>query len=202
MSQRATHATNRKHPEKGLLRLKNELYFEYISDVKIRKAHSTDRMAIVNIYKAVAGNVQGITRRPEEITQTYIFSLLNKPEDECIFLVVEDDEGNIIGFGHAQKLGLAVYDHILSNYTIAVDPALQDQGVGRGIFMGFLDYLAKNRSDILRLEMEVDYDPDRIKLFEGTGFKTEAIIKRRVKGMDGQFFDQVLMAWENPNFKE
>lgn len=168
--------------------------------MKIRKAHSTDRMAIAKIYQDVAQEVQGITRRPEEITQTYIFSLLNKPETECIFLVVEDDEQNIIGFGHAHKIGLKVYDHILSNYTIAVDPNVQSKGIGRGIFMGFLDYLSKNRPDILRLEMEVNYDPDRIKLFEGTGFKTEAIIKKRVKREDGQFYDQVLMAWENPNY--
>ena len=169
--------------------------------MKIRKAHSTDRMAIAQIYQDVAGNVQGITRLPEEITQTYIFSLLNRPEEECIFLVVEDDEFEIIGFGHAVKIGLKVYDHILSNYTIAVAPDHQDKGVGRGIFMGFLDYLSNNRTDIKRLEMEVNYDPDRIKLFEGTGFKTEAIIKERVKGTDGKFYDQVLMAWENPNFK-
>lgn len=169
--------------------------------MNIRKAHRTDRMAIANIYAKVAGNVRGITRRPEEITQTYIFSLLNKPEDSCIFLVVENDDSEIIGFGHAEKIGLAVYDHILTNYTIAVIPDYQDKGVGRGIFMGFLDYLAKYRHDIKRLEMEVNYDPDRIKLFEGTGFKTEAIIKERVRGMDGEFYDQVLMAWENPNYK-
>lgn len=169
--------------------------------MKIRKAHSTDRMAIAKIYQDVAEEVQGITRRPEEITHTYIFSLLNKPEEECIFLVVEDENMNIIGFGHAEKIGLKVYDHILSNYTIAVAQNQQDKGVGRGIFMGFLKYLEENRPDIKRLEMEVEYDQDRIKLFEGTGFKTEAVIKDRVKGMDGEFYDQVLMAWVNPNYK-
>ena len=158
-------------------------------------------MAIAQIYQEVAGAVRGITRRPEEITQTYIFSLLHKPEQDCIFLVVEDDNGKIIGFGHAHKIGLKVYDHILSNFIIAVSPDYQSNGFGRGIFMGFLDYLTRQRPDIKRLEMEVNNDPDRIKLFEGAGFKTEAIIKDRVRGIDGKFYDQVLMAWENPNFK-
>lgn len=158
-------------------------------------------MSIARIYGEVAGKVQGIVRRPDEITQTYIFSLLNKPENECIFLVVEDDDMEIIGFGHAEKPGLAAYNHILSNYTIVVDPEVQKKGIGRGIFMGFLEYLATNRSDIKRLEMEVEHDPDKIKLFEGTGFMLEAIIKDRVIGPDGKFYDQVLMAWENPNYK-
>lgn len=158
-------------------------------------------MAIAKIYQIVAEEVQGITRRPEEITQTYIFSLLNKPEHDCIFLVAEDDVNNIIGFGHAEKIGLKVYDHILSNYTIAVDPNRQSKGIGRGIFLGFLEYLSNNRPDILRLEMEVKYDTERIRIFEETGFKTEAIIKKRVLSEDGKFFDQVLMAWENPNYK-
>jgi L-amino acid N-acyltransferase YncA len=175
--------------------------FDYISIVNIRKAHSTDRMAIAAIYAEVAVHVQGITRRREEITQTYIFSLLNKAEDDCIFLVIEDEKKNIFGFAHAEKIGLAVYDHIRSNFTIGVMPNQQHKGIGRLLFMGFLDYLSNERTDIKRLEMEVENKTERIKTFEAVGFITEAIIKDRIRGMDGQFYDQVLMAWENPNFK-
>lgn len=169
--------------------------------MNIRKAHITDRSDIVDIYQSVADSVQGITRRPDEITQTYIFSLLNKAESDFVMLVVEDDDLNIVGFGHAEKPGVKAYDHILQNYTIAVSPDVQSKGIGRGIFMGFLDYLIKNRPDIKRLEMEVEYDEDRIALFQGTGFKLEAVIKDRVKGRDGNYYDQALMAWENPNFQ-
>lgn len=168
--------------------------------MKIRKAHSTDRTFIAEIYEEVAGKVAGITRRPDEITDTYIFSLLNQDEEECVFLVVEDDEMNIIGFAHANKSGLAAYDHILSNFTIVVSPEIQGQGVGRGIYMGFLEYVFNERTDVARIEMEVQVDKERIALFEATGFQTEAIIKGRLLGMDGQFYDQALMAWTNPNF--
>lgn len=173
----------------------------YLSSVNIRKAHRSDRTCIAKIYNEVAGKVEGITRRPEEITETYIFSLLNKSEDECIFLVVEDDDDNIIGFGHAERSKLMAYRHILSNYAIVVSPSSQLKGIGRGIFMGFMDYITKSRPDIKRLEMEVKYDEDRIKLFEATGFKTEAIIPSRARFIDDSFYDEVLMAWENPNFK-
>lgn len=169
--------------------------------MNIRKAHRSDRTAIAKIYNEVAGKVEGITRRPEEITETYIFSLLNKSEDECIFLVVEDDGDNIIGFGHAERSHLIAYRHILSNYTIVVSPDSQLKGIGRGIFMGFMEYIANQRPDIKRLEMEVKFDPERIALFEATGFKKEAIIPARARFIDDSFYDEVLMAWENPNFE-
>ena len=169
--------------------------------MKIRKAHSTDRTCIADIYEVVAEEVQDITRRPEEITNTYIFSLLNKSEDQCIFLVVEDNDGEIIGFAHAEKKGLAAYAHILTNYTIAVSPDLQKKGYGRGIFMGFLEYILNERPDIKRLEMEIKNDKDRVALFEAAGFSVEAIIKDRARAANGTFYDQVLMAWMNPNFK-
>ncbi len=169
--------------------------------MKIRKAHSTDRSYIVDIYGVVADAIQDITRRPEEITNTYIFSLLNKPEDQCIFLVVEDDDDEIIAFAHAEKIGLAAYNHILTNYIIAVSPDVQNKGYGRGVFMGFLEYVFNERPDIQRLEMEIKHDPDRVKLFEATGFTKEAVIKNRARAANGEFYDQVLMAWINPNFK-
>ena len=169
--------------------------------MKIRKAHILDRPAIATIYKKVAQQVEGIVRRPEEITETYVFSLLNKPDSQMIFLVAEDEDQKIIGFGHAEKGGLKAYNHILSNFTIGVNPENQDAGVGKAIFKGFLDYLSQNRPDIKRLEMDVQYEPSRITSFEATGFKTEAIIKGRVLGLDDKFHDQALMAWENPNFK-
>ena len=173
----------------------------YLSSVNIRKAHRSDRTCIAKIYNRVAGKVEGITRRPEEITETYIFSLLNKPENECIFLVVEDDDDNIIGFGHAERSSLIAYRHILSNYTIIVSPESQLKGVGRSIFIGFMDYITNERPDIKRLEMEVKFDAKRIELFEAMGFIKEAIIRSRARFIDDSFYDEVFMAWENPNFK-
>lgn len=114
---------------------------------------------------------------------------------------VEDDDLDIIGFAHAEKSGLAAYQHILSNFTIVVSPETQGKGVGRGIFVGFLEHIYNERPDVARLEMEVQVDKDRIALFEAAGFNTEAIIKNRFRGLDDKLSDQALMAWINPNFK-
>ena len=170
--------------------------------MKLRKAHTTDRPTIAKIYHEVAEEVKGIARRPEEVTETYIFSLLNKPEDQCIFLVLEDDDQNILGFVHAEKMPLKIYNHILTNYTIVVCPGEQSKGLGEFIFVGFLKYLAANRPDVKRLEMESLPIEERINKFQQLGFKVEARIKDRAYGADGKFYDQVLLAWENPNFKK
>lgn len=169
--------------------------------MNIRKAQSSDRPQIAEIYNLVAGKVEGIVRRPSEITETYIFTLLNKPEDKCVFLVVEDEDSNILGFVHAEKVGLMAYNHILTNYTIVVTPSSQKTGIARKLFVSFLTYLQEHRSDVKRLEMEVQYNPERIAVFETLGFKVEGTIKNRFRGPDNAFHDQTLMAWENPNFK-
>ncbi|MEX1002904.1 MAG: GNAT family N-acetyltransferase [Crocinitomicaceae bacterium] len=169
--------------------------------MKFRLAYSTDRPAIANIYNDVSGKVRGIARRPEEITETYIFSLLNKPANQCIFLVLENEDQQIVGFVHAEKMPLAIYNHILTNYTIVIDPDMQSKGYGELIFVEFLNYLTKNRPDVKRLEMESMVVSERIEKFEQLGFKVEATIKERARGVDGKFYDQALLAWENPNFK-
>ncbi len=67
--------------------------------------------------------------------------------------------------------------------------------------MGFLEHLFNERHDVKRLEMEVKHDKDRVTLFEATGFLVEAVIPGRARGYGGEFYDQVLMAWTNPNYK-
>jgi len=169
--------------------------------VKIRKAHSTDRGHIARIYRDLEGKVEGITRRPEEITETYVFTLLNQSEDKFIVLVIENDEDEIIGFVHGEKVGLAIYDHILTNFTVVVKPEYRKKGIGQKLFVEFVEYIKNNRPDIKRLEMEVRFNIERIKAFEGIKFVIDATIKERARDADGTFYDMVLMAWENPNFE-
>ena len=169
--------------------------------MKIRKAHSTDRGHIARIYRDLEGKVEGITRRPEEITETYVFTLLNQSEDKFIVLVMENDEDEIIGFVHGEKVGLAIYDHILTNFTVVVKPDYQGKGIGQKLFIEFLDHIKNNRPDIKRLEMEVRYNVERIEAFKGIQFIIDATIKERARDADGTFYDMVLMAWETPQIR-
>lgn len=167
----------------------------------IREAYQGDRDQIAKVYRAVAGKVHGIARRSHEITDTYIFSLLNKDPKNIAFLVAVDEKSDkIIGFVYAVKSGLLVHHHILTDYTIVVSPDHQSQGLGRDLFISFLHHLEKKRPDVLRLEMEVFVDPIHIKTYEKLGFVKEGVIEKRHYDVNGNYSDSVLMVWFNPNF--
>lgn len=175
--------------------------YYYLSVVKIRKATVGDREDIAEIYRAISRSVEGISRRPHEITDTYVYSLLNKKEADIVFLVAVDEDERVLGAVHGIKNGLEAYSHILSDLTVLVRPGFQSQGIGHKLAFAFLDHIFHQRSDVLRVEMEVIDALNRIQIYESVGFIKEGAPKNRIRRPDGTFSDSVLMAWHNPNFK-
>jgi len=169
--------------------------------VIIRRATISDREDLAELYRTVAGNVIGISRRPHEITDTYVYSLLNKKPSDIVCLVGVDDDDQIIGVVHGTKNGLEVYSHILSDLTVIVRPDLQSQGLGKKLSLAFLEHIFNHRPDIMRVEMEVITILKLVEAFELAGFVKEAETTKRIKNADGTFSNSVLMAWFNPNFK-
>lgn len=167
----------------------------------IRKATISDREGIAELYRNVAGNVVGISRRPHEITDTYVYSLLNKRPTDIVCLVGVDDDGNILGVVHGTKNGLEVYSHILSDLTVIIKPDIQSQGLGKKLSLAFLEHIFTHRTDIMRVEMEVITILKLVEAFEFAGFVKEAETNKRIKNADGTFSNSVLMAWFNPNFQ-
>ena len=168
--------------------------------MNIRKANISDREDIAEIYRAVARTVEGINRRPHEITDTWVYSLLNRKASDIVFLVAVDDDGRVIGSVHGVKNGLEMYSHILGELTVMVHPEFQSKGVGHKLSFAFLDHVFNNRPDVMRVEMEVIDVLDRVQIYEAVGFVKEASPKSRIRRPDGTFSDSVLMAWFNPNF--
>jgi len=166
----------------------------------IRNVNRSDREDIAEIYQAVAESMEGISRRPHEITDTYVYSLLNKKSTEIIFLVAVDEDEQVVGAVHAIKNGLEMYNHILTELTVLVKPACQSNGIGRQLAFAFLDHIFNQRPDVMRVEMEVNHNLERVKIYETVGFIQEGLAKNRTRHVDGTFSDSVLMAWTNPNF--
>lgn len=175
--------------------------YYYLSVVIIRKATISDREGIAELYRNVAGNVVGISRRPHEITDTYVYSLLNKRPTDIVCLVGVDDDDNILGVVHGTKNGLEVYSHILSDLTVIIKPDIQSQGLGKKLSLAFLEHIFTHRTDIMRVEMEVITILKLVEAFEFAGFVKEAETNKRIKNADGTFSNSVLMAWFNPNFQ-
>lgn len=166
----------------------------------IRKASPIDREEIADIYRVASGGIQGISRRPHEITETYIYSLLSKKDKDIVFLVAIDDDEKVIGFVHAVKSGLEMYDHILCDLTIMITPEHQKKGIGKILGIEFLKYVASHRPDIKRVEMEALSELMLLNTYTSAGFIKEGEIKGRVRNVDGTFSDSILLVWINPNF--
>ncbi|MCG8576309.1 MAG: GNAT family N-acetyltransferase [Flavobacteriales bacterium] len=169
--------------------------------MKIRKTQNIDRSHVAEIYRSVSQETEGIPRRLHEITETYIFSLLNKKEDEIVSLVAEDEEGKLLGVIHATKNGLESYTHILSDLTIIIRPEAQGKGVAKALGYHVLNYIRDHRPDVWRLEVEAISKLDHLDIFYAAGFVKEGEIKNRIRNIDGSFSDSVLLVWFNPNFK-
>lgn len=173
--------------------------------MQLRPLRLTDRIDVAKLYHSVSGMVKGISRSPEEITETWIFSLFNKLPHNLVGIVafVEDEDGDeeIIGLAHAEKSGLICYDHILANFTVIVHPDYQNTGVGKKLGYEFLKFVATNRPDVKRLEMESRKDLMHHQTYMQAGFVKEGEVKERIRNLDGSFSDSILLVWINPNFK-
>jgi RimJ/RimL family protein N-acetyltransferase len=169
--------------------------------VNIRKATIGDREEIAEIYRAISRSIEGISRRPHEITDTYVYSLLNKKPSEIVFLVAVDEEDSVVGAVHGIKNGLEMFSHILCDLTVLVRPDMQSKGIGHKLSFAFLDHVFNSRPDVMRVEMEVIDALDRCEVYEAVGFVKEGMHKKRIRRPDGAFSDSVLMAWHNPNFE-
>lgn len=169
--------------------------------MKIRKAIPSDREEIAELYRSVANNVVGISRRSHEITDTYVYALLNKKPSEIVCLVGVDENEKVIGMVIGTKNGLDMYSHILSDLTVIVHPDHQSKGYARQLSLGFMEHIFNHRPDVMRVEMEVMTHDKLIDAFLMAGFVKEAVTDRRIKNLDGTFSNSVLMVWFNPNFK-
>lgn len=95
---------------------------------EIRFATSEDAANLNILYKSVAKTIGGIARLEKEITDVYILNFLNKALDNGLCLIIENPQkdNEIIAEIHCYKLGLKVFDHVLSELTIVVHPNFQN----------------------------------------------------------------------------
>jgi ribosomal protein S18 acetylase RimI-like enzyme len=169
----------------------------------IRHANATDYNKIYTFYKKVAEAPIGIARSPEEITQAYIKNFMADAAETGIELVVDNPNNNeeIIAEIHCHKLGPKIFNHVLSELTIAVHPDFQGQGLGKKIFTYLLEFITSNRPDILRVELFVQESNERaIELYKKIGFIPEGRFQKRIPGKENILEADIPMAWFNPAY--
>jgi ribosomal protein S18 acetylase RimI-like enzyme len=169
-----------------------------------RIAEQKDLQPILTLYQKVAKTEGGIARLPHEVTHEYVHNFLTKSISSGL-IIVGEDPGNaeaIIAEIHAYKSGLKVFNHIFTDLTLVVHPAHQGKKIGRTIFTIFLEEIARNRTDIGRVELITrESNVKAIQLYQSLGFRIEGRMEMRIKTTGNTYEADIPMSLQNPNYE-
>lgn len=157
-----------------------------------------DTQALITLYRTVAATEGGLARTEAEISEAYVTSLVEKSLATGILLMARLPENQkLIGEIHAYQLGPQVFAHVLSELTIAVDPACQGRGVGKALFTELLRRVSEERPDILRVELIArESNQKAIAFYQKLGFRLEGRFERRIRSVGGGYEADIPMAWQ------
>lgn len=170
----------------------------------IRTAVPEDGPKIKALYVEVVKAGGGLARREEEITDDYVNEFIQHSVDNGLIIVIEhpDDPEQLIGEMHGYKMDLKGFSHVLSHVTLAIHPQFQGKKMGRTLLTIFMEEIAKNRTDIGKIElMTGEFNKVAIILYQSMGFKIEGRLEMRYRNKRGVFEADIPMSWQNPNFE-
>jgi ribosomal protein S18 acetylase RimI-like enzyme len=166
-------------------------------EITIRKAGIEDIDGIRNLYEKVSFIEGGLARKKDEITKDYIEYFVNKSiKSGVILLAIEENSSGIIGEIHCYGSGMKVFEHVLGELTIAVDPGYQGRKIGRMLFEKLLNIVKYEMPNINRIELIArESNLKAIQFYESLGFKIEGRFENRIKSVGGGYEADIPMAW-------
>lgn len=170
-------------------------------DVFTRFLGLEDSESLLGLYRTVAAHpASGFIRMEDEINQEYVSKSLTRGVKGGVAIGAFDRASQrLIGAITARKLGLKAFDHVLSGLVIGVHPEYQRRGIGRRLFLDFLEHVQAERPDVLRVELIArDSNQKQIELYESVGFRREGAFERRIRRSDGSFEADIPMGWIKP----
>ncbi|MGE0622438.1 MAG: N-acetyltransferase family protein [Pseudomonadales bacterium] len=164
--------------------------------MQIRSSLPDDLDAVLALYRRVARVPGGLARLEPEVSREYVAGFLASAHSRGISLVAQAQDGHLLGEIHAYTPGLFCFAHVLSELTIAVDPAAQGLGLGRQLFERFMATVRDERPDVLRVELIARESNARaIGFYEKLGFRREGVFAGRIRNVDGSLESDIPMAW-------
>ena len=170
-------------------------------DISTRFLTPDDSKALLDLYRVIAAKPDaGFVRMEEEINADYVDKSLSRALKGGVAIGAFDKAtGQLVGAITARKLGIKVFAHVLSGLIIGVHPERQRKGIGRRLFLDFLEHLQTERADILRVELIArDSYQRQIEFYESIGFRREGHFEKRIRRADGTFEADVPMGWIKP----
>ena len=165
--------------------------------ITTRPSTPADAPAVRVLYQRVSAACGGLARRPEEVTDAYVQHFLNRAQAQGVGLVAEQ-AGQVVGEIHVYSSGLRIFAHVLGDLTVAVDAAVQGQGLGRRLFTELLAAVQAQFPAVRRVELTArETNVRAIGLYEQLGFRREGRLEGRVASEPGYEAD-IPMAWHAP----
>ncbi len=169
-------------------------------DLFTRFLSVADAPVMHKLYCEIANHPGGFARDPEEVTPEYMEKLLESTSSSGLGIGAVDRESQaLIGFIIARKPGPKVFNHVLSDLTIGVHPQHQSKGIGRRLFLDFIEHIQSSRPDVLRVELIARESNQRaISFYESIGFRAEGVFEKRILNQNGDFESDIPMGWLKP----
>jgi ribosomal protein S18 acetylase RimI-like enzyme len=169
-----------------------------------RTARLDDWPKIKELHLAVSREKNGIARWEHEVTEDYILDFMKKSLNHGLMIVAENPNNaeQLIAEIHASTPQIHVFNHLLSDLTIAVHPDFQGKRIGRTIFTIFLEEVSTNMPNIAKIELITRESNKRaIHLYQSLGFIIEGRLEMRIKTPEGNYEADIPMGWQNPTYE-
>lgn len=130
---------------------------------------------------------------PGEIPVEAYRNKIAKLATEGRYIVMEEN-GAPVGHAFLDPMPMRANAHVFT-LTIVVHPGHVERGIGRALLHDLLDWAQRDRR-VGKIELNVRAGNLRAQtLYRSLGFVEEARFRRRVQRLDGEYEDDIGMAW-------
>lgn len=165
-----------------------------MNDFTVRPATSHDADAILALHRKVAAQPGGLARQPDEVTADYVAHAMAVADDGGVNLVAVSADGTLCGELHVERMQIAIFAHVLTDLTVAVDPDWQGRGVGSALFRVLIGTARTMIPPVGRIELWTGAaNLGAQRLYERLGFKIEGRMIGRGRLPDGAVDDDIVM---------
>lgn len=176
-----------------------------MEEIILREAGLADVPYIRTLYQAAAAAGGGLARTANEITDAYVRDFLQNSLKRGLILVLHPagQETRLLGEIHGYSLGIAVFNHVFENVTMAVHPDYQGKGLGRRLVQGLQNKIRMQCPHIMKIELKCfSHNESALNLYQKTGFVVEGRQQSRVWVNKDTFADGISLAWFNPGYRQ
>lgn len=165
-----------------------------MADFSVRRATPEDASAILALHRKVAAKPGGLARQPDEVTADYVAHAMAAAGDGGVNLVAVDADGAVCGELHVERMKVAIFAHVLTDLTVAVDPDWQGRGVGSALFRALIDIARTMTPPVGRIELWTGAaNLGAQRLYQRLGFQIEGRMIGRGRYADGHVEDDIVM---------